>query len=146
MSDYRENHYVAQWYQRRFVPIIGEKKFFYLDLKPEQFRDPKGALHQKTALKRWGTNSCFKQTDLYTTRFGAWQSTEIEQFFFGRVDTQGREAIEYFARFTHPDVNSTAFRHLLNYMSVQKSRTPKGLAQFSSMTGITDKNAILIEM
>src|SRR5580704_1783447 len=102
-AEYRENHYVAQWYQRRFLPATGEKKFYYLDLKPEQFRDDSGALHQKKALQRWGANSCFKQTDLYTTRFGAWHSTEIEQFFFGRVDAQGRDAIDYFAKFAHPD-------------------------------------------
>jgi hypothetical protein len=64
---YRENHYVAQWYQRRFLPVVGEKKFHYLDLKPDQFRDPKGALRQKKALNRWGTDRCFKETDLYTS-------------------------------------------------------------------------------
>jgi len=102
---YRENHYVAQWYQRRFLPVVGEKKFCYLDLEPDQFRDSNGVLRQKKALNRWGTDRCFKETDLYTTRFGAWESTEIEQFFFGRVDTKGRDAIEYFATFAHPGVS-----------------------------------------
>jgi len=97
-------------------------------------------------MHRWGTNSCFKQTDLYTTRFGAWESTEIEQFFFGRVDTKGRDAIEYFANFAHPDANAAAFENLLNYMSVQKLRTPKGLSHFSAMTGVSDRNAVLIAM
>ena len=143
---YRENHYVAQWYQRRFLPAVGEKKFYYLDLKPDQFRDPIGVLRQKTALNRWGTDRCFKQTDLYTTRFGAWESTEIEQFFFGRVDAKGREAIEYFATFTHPGADEAAFQNLLNYMSVQKLRTPKGLAQLAAMTGMRDRNAVLLGM
>jgi len=145
-TSYRENHYVAQWYQRRFLPAVGEKKFHYLDLKPDQFRDPNGVLRQKKALNRWGTDRCFKQTDLYTTRFGAWESTEIEQLFFGRVDTDGRDAIEYFATFTHPDANESAFTHLLNYMSVQKLRTPKGLAQLAAMTGMHDSNAVLLAM
>jgi hypothetical protein len=145
-TPYRENHYVAQWYQRRFLPATGEQKFRYLDLKPERFRDPNGVTRQKKALNRWGTDRCFKQTDLYTTRFGAWQSTEIEQFFFGRVDTRGRAAIEYFANFAHPDANDRALNDLLNYMSVQKLRTPKGLAHLAAMTGMSDSNAVLLEM
>lgn len=143
---YRENHYVAQWYQRRFLPVVGEKKFCYLDLKPDQFRDPNGVLRQKKALNRWGTDRCFKETDLYTTRFGAWESTEIEQFFFGRVDTKGRDAIEYFATFAHPGADGDAFNNLLNYMSIQKLRTPKGLAQLADMTGMRDSSDVLLEM
>src|SRR6266478_5987570 len=84
-TPYRENHYVPLWYQRRFLPMTGEQKFRYLDLEPERFRDLIGITRQKKALNRWGTDRCFKQTDLYTTRFGAAESTEIEQFFFGRV-------------------------------------------------------------
>ena len=145
-TSYRENHYVAQWYQRRFLPAVGEQKFFYLDLKPERFRDPNGVTRQKRALHRWGANSCFKQTDLYTTRFGAWQSTDIEQFFFGRVDTKGRDAIEYFGTFAHPDANEAAFHDLLNYMSVQKLRTPKGLALLADLSGMSDSNAVLLAM
>ena len=146
-APYRENHYVPQWYQRRFLPTTGEQKFRYLDLKPERFRDLNGITRQKKALNRWGTDRCFKQTDLYTTRFGAWHSTEIEQFFFGHVDSQGRDAIEFFANFAHPDdANDTAFNDLLNYMSVQKLRTPKGLADLSAMTGGSDSNTILLKM
>jgi hypothetical protein len=62
MSDYRENHYVAQWYERRFLPSIGEKKFYYLDLKPDQFRDEKGALRQKNGAEALGDQHLF-QTD-----------------------------------------------------------------------------------
>jgi hypothetical protein len=29
------------------LPAAGEKKFRYLDLKPEQFRDPNGVMRQK---------------------------------------------------------------------------------------------------
>jgi hypothetical protein len=143
---YQENHYVPQWYQRRFLPASGERKFHYLDLKPEQFRDPNGVTRVKRAMYRWGTNSCFKQTDLYTTRLEAWHSTEIEQFFFGRVDTYGRDAIEYFATFAHPSADSGSFKNLLNYMSVQKLRTPKGLAHLAAMTGMRDSNAVLLAM
>jgi len=145
-TEYRENHYVAQWYQRRFLPAAGEKKFYYLDLKPEPFRDVNGILRNKKALNRWGTDRCFKQTDLYTTRFDSFESTDIERFFFGRVDGVGRKAVEYFANFRHPGVDEPAFQNLLNYMSVQKLRTPKGLAQLSAMIRMDDANSVLLEM
>jgi Protein of unknown function (DUF4238) len=145
-GSYKENHYVAQWYQRRFLPAVGEQKFRYLDLQPETFLDPQGNKRQKKSLQRWGTDRCFKQTDLYTTRFGHLESTEIEQFFFGRVDNEGKAAVEYFAAFTHPGVNSDAFHALLNYMSVQKLRTPKGLAQLAQMMKLCNKNHVLLAM
>jgi Protein of unknown function (DUF4238) len=144
MAEYKENHYVPQWYQRRFLPLIGEQKFRYLDLRPETFIDAKGVKRQKKSLQRWGTNNCFKQTDLYTTRFGAWESTEIEQFFFGRVDREGRKAVEYFANFSHPSADSDAFHALLNYMSVQKLRTPKGLSYLANLTKLRSKNVVLL--
>jgi hypothetical protein len=85
-SGYLSNHYVPQWYQARFLPTSGEAKFRYLDLRPESFKDETGVLRTKKALHRWGTRRCFQETDLYTTQFGNWRSTDIEKFFFGRVD------------------------------------------------------------
>ena len=63
---YKENHYVPCWYQERFLPESGQRVFRYLDLDPEKFRDPKGIIRTKTALRRWGAVNCFKETDLYT--------------------------------------------------------------------------------
>jgi hypothetical protein len=145
-NEYKENHYVPRWYQRRFLPVGGEQKFRYLDLRPETFLDAKGIKRTKKSLQRWGTNGCFKQTDLYTTRFGTWESTEIEQFFFGRVDREGRAAVEYFANFVHPSADSDAFHALLNYMSVQKLRTPKGIAHLTELTKLKSKNVVLLAM
>ena len=71
--NYKENHYVPVWYQERFLPTEGERKFRYLDLTPEQFRDPNGILRTKTALRRWGAVSCFKETDLYTVKYGLYE-------------------------------------------------------------------------
>jgi hypothetical protein len=98
-----------------------------LDLKPDVIVDSKGRKHTKTALRRWGPPSCFFEDDLYTTRFGHWESTEIEQKFFGKIDNNGRKAVEYFADFQHPSADKDALYALLPYMSVQKLRTPKGL-------------------
>jgi hypothetical protein len=135
----------SAWYQRRFLPSDGEQKFRYLDLHPETFIDPSGVKRQKKNLFRWGTDRCFKQTDLYTTRFGAFESTEIEQFFFGRVDREGRKAVDYFTDFKHPSADGGAFQALLTYMSVQKLRTPKGLAHLASMTKLQDKTKFYLQ-
>jgi len=149
---YKENHYVPCWYQERFLPTTGERKFRYLDLNPEQFRDPKGILRTKTALHRWGAASCFKETDLYTTKYGQYESTDIEQFFFGKMDDEGREAVEFFSQYSSfEDVQAGSspgekFNSLLNYMSVQKFRTPKGLRYLSTLLRDSNKNRLLIEL
>jgi hypothetical protein len=149
---YKENHYVPVWYQERFLPTTGERKFRYLDLAPEQFRDERGIVRTKTALKRWGASSCFKKTDLYTTKYGQYESTDIEQFFFGRVDNEGRPAVEFFSRYNSfhdvtGEINPEKMFHaLLNYMSIQKFRTPKGLRYLSTLIKLLDKNQVLIRM
>ena len=145
---YSNNHYVPQWYQARFLPSSGEAKFRYLDLTPEVIKHPTGVLCTKKALQRWGTRRCFQETDLYTTQFGNWRSKDIEKFFFGRVDSEGAYAVDWFSRFDHRNfaVSDRAFHGLLNYMSVQKLRTPKGLAYVASLARTSDKNVALVAM
>jgi hypothetical protein len=145
-NTYKENHYVPCWYQERFLPASGQRVFQYLNLAPEQFRDPTGVIRTRNAVRRWGAVRCFKETDLYTTKYGNFESTDIEQFFFGRVDREGKNSIEYFSSFTHPDADETAFNALLNYMSVQKFRTPKGLLFLSTIAKTTDKNRLLLAL
>lgn len=146
MTDYRRNHYVPEWFQYRFLPNeLREKKFFYLDLRPETVVS-KGHQYKRNALLRWGPTNCFFERDLYTTNFGSWESTEIEQKFFGKVDAFGREGVEYFAAFQHPSVDSKALHALLPYMSVQKLRTPKGLAYLAKLVRLTDKNHVLFKL
>jgi hypothetical protein len=147
---YKENHFVPRWYQERFLPTTGERKFRYLDLNPDQFRDAKGIVRTKSPLRRWGAASCFKETDLYTVKFGSFESTEIERFFFGKVDTDGRQAVEFFANYQtfadfHGEISpDKVFNSLLNYMSIQKFRTPKGLKYLSTLIDVTDKNHLLV--
>ena len=101
---------------------------------------------------RWGAVSCFKETDLYTVKYDRYESTVIEQFFFGKVDEEGREAVEFFSRYQSFDdfrggVNpERLFHSLLHYMSIQKFRTPKGLRYLAAFVRTTDKNRLLIEM
>ena len=146
MAEYTRNHYVPKWYQYRFIPEdYKEKKYYYLDLNPERKSTKKG-MYARKALLRWGPRSCFCVDDLYTTAFGNWESTEIEQKFFGQIDSSGRESIEYFTNFEHPSVDGDAFRNLLLYMSIQKLRTLKGLNWLGEIVRLSDKNLVLFKM
>jgi hypothetical protein len=72
--------------------------------------------------------------------------------FFGKVDKEGREAVDFFSRYQSFDdlrggVNlDKVFHSLLNYMSIQKFRTPKGLRYLAAFLRATDKNRLLLEM
>ena len=147
-NDYTDHHYVPKWYQRRFLPTSGEAKCHYLDLTPETFIDAKGVRRCTTALRRWGAPSCFQESHLYTTRWGDWHSTDIEKFFFGKVDDEGARAVEWFSSFRHPNYQGSddAFHHLLTFMSVQKLRTPKGLGYIAGLARKVDKNTALLAM
>src|SRR5205814_217317 len=143
-SEYRNNHYVPVWYQRRFLPPgRRDNELFYLDLKPPTAKDSKGRVHTMNAVRRLGFKHCFADRDLYTTRFGAEESTRIEQMFFGEIDSKGRDAVEYWTNFAHPSVDEAAFQNILMYMSTQKLRTPKGLGWLSSRVRTADRNAVL---
>ena len=146
MPNYKRNHYVPEWFQRRFLLNDSqEKKFFYLDLNPKVVISNKHT-HTQKELLRWGPPRCFYHNDLYTTRFGNWESTEIEEKFFGKVDSAAPSAINYFTNFQHPSVDGDAFHNLLSYMSIQKLRTPKGLVYLSELAQVSNKNRVLIEM
>ena len=146
MPNYTRNHYVPQWYQYRFLPEeLSELKFHYLDLKPDRIVS-NGHSYERTALLRWGPSKCFYESDLYTTKFGNWESKEIEQKFFGKVDSAGRSAIDYFSHFKHPSADAEALHALLLYMSIQKLRTPKGLAYLANLTKLDNQNIVLFKM
>jgi hypothetical protein len=141
-QSYRHNHYVPEWYQRRFM-LPGQHKYHYLDLHPEQ-RVQNGHRYTQRALHEWGPGKCFAQDDLYTTRWRTITNTEIEQFFFGRIDGEGLNAVDYFAKFQHPGADEPALLNLMNYMTVQKLRTPKGLGWLASVGGSTGSNETLL--
>ena len=142
MSEFTNNHYVAQWYQRRFVPP-GQGKYHYLDLRPEVVeRD--GHKHTRDALRRLGPASCFAQDDLYTVKWGNLTSVDVEKFFFGKIDRTGRAAVEYFTHYDYESASREALPDLLEYMSVQKLRTPKGLGWLSLAARTGDRNLDLL--
>lgn len=141
---FRHNHYVPVWYQKKFLPK-GCTQFSYLDLRPDRVRFGE-TTYDRHALLNWGPKRCFAEDDLYTTQWPHSKNTEIEQFFFGLIDREGKAAIEYFADFSLQNGLHDAFEGLVRYMSVQKLRTPKGLAAFASFSRITDKNRLLLAL
>jgi len=133
MSKYRHNHYVPVWYQRRFM-LPGQHKYFRLDLKPETIRGD-GFSYTRHDLHEWSPEKIFGEDDLYTTRWGNLSNTEIEQFFFGELDNTAAPALDFFASYDHEHFNEDALNTLVPYMSVQKLRTPRGLAWLSRVLG-----------
>lgn len=141
---FRHNHYVPISYQRRFMPP-GQGKYYRLDLKPETGLSG-GIKYTRWELHHWGPDSIFAEDDLYTTRWGQIINTDIEQFFFGQLDDAGPEAIDYLLSFDHEKhtYDEKQFTNFVRYMSLQKLRTPKGLASFAADNAINDKNRALL--
>lgn len=151
MSDeYKNNHYVPIWYQKKFVPDSSvDTELYFLSLKPPHFFDSKGQCHEGKSVHKLGFKHCFAEEDLYTTNFGNTESRDIEKLFFGNIDSKGREAVDWCINFSHPWNGTDAVNDLLLYMSTQKLRTPKGLSLLkdqASKLGITDKDLILVLM
>jgi len=145
-EEYRNHHYVPQWYQKKFM-LPGESELFYLDMKPESFSDPRGVVHKKKSLWRQGSKKCFVEENLYTIKIHGIEVKDIEKYFFGEIDTKGKPAVEYFADFTYPLKSwGNSLSDIVLYMSTQKLRTPKGLSFLSDKIGSTRKDDILGSM
>ena len=142
--EYHHNHYVPEWYQRRFLQD-GQTRFHYLDLAPDVVRNGP-VTYTRRAMLNWGPDRCFAQEDLYTVKWGNIENTEIEQFFFGRIDGEGKRAVGYFANFAHPSADGEAFQTLLAYMTVQKLRTPKGLGHLKELTRQSNQSLTLVAL
>lgn len=140
-DEYKHNHYVPEWYQKRFL-LEGQSKQFYLDLRPETMTQG-GHTYTRRDLLHWGPRQCFAQDDLYTTKWGESENRDIEKFFFGRFDTEGPSAVQFWSDFEFNGTADDAFNTLVPYMSVQKLRTPKGLGWLHTLQGGSDKNATL---
>lgn len=143
-NEYRNNHYVPQWYQKRFIdPGESDRVLYRLDMAPVPFTDSRGVIHTPNGLRALGPKYIFVEKDLYTTQLESVESTKIEEIFFGKIDSEGRKALEYFSGFAHPSINERAFRSLLVFMGTQKLRTPKGLQWLAKRTGSYDRDLIL---
>lgn len=143
-AEYKNNHYVPQWYQRRFIPPEAEdRELFLLDLKPETLKIARGRKVKRKALRRIGTRRCFAIDDLYTTRFGGTESRELEKTFFGEVDRRGQRAVEWFSTDGWDGFYEDLLQDLMLFMSTQKLRTPKGLDWLLGQAGARHREDVL---
>lgn len=127
--------------------LPGESELYYLDTTPGSFTDPRGVKHQKKSLFKQGSKKCFVEEDLYTTKIKGIQPKDIEKFFFGKIDTKGKPAVEYFEKFDYPLTDwGNSLEDLMVYMSTQKLRTPKGLTWLSNEIKSNNKDHILNAM
>lgn len=141
---YRHNHYVPEWYQRRFF-APDQHELHYLDLKPEPFSVNGRTIKPPSYWKR-GVKHCFAQDDLYTTTFNGIPNTEIEQFFFGDIDNDAPKAFDFWSHYDHSTIDHDAFSIFLTYMSLQRLRTPRGLAWLRRVLGSMPRSQTLIEL
>lgn len=121
----------------------GEHRYYRLDLKPDVVTSGP-VKYTRNDVHRWSPDRVFAEDDIYTTQWGQITNTDIEQFFFGRLDNEAPNALDYFRDFKHPGANGEAFTRLMNYMSVQKLRTPKGLANFAALAKSASRNRTLL--
>ena len=145
MIDYRRNHYVPKWYQRRFLSSKSSS-FYYLNLIPTVINLPNG--EKKTSNEiHWPfrPSQCFWLKDLYTTRYYGFLNNEIEQYLFGKIDNIGAKAIKAMAEQEFKSLHDN-FINFFEYIDAQKIRTPKGLAWIKSKYPTLTHNQLLSEM
>jgi len=145
MAFTHDNHYVPEWYQKRF--LSSEKKVFhYLDLNPPLIPLPNGEKKQHNSI-RWprSPSQCFFEKDLYTLYYGGLITDAIERYLFGRVDDIGAIAIESMATQEFESLHDN-FQNFFEYLDIQKIRTPKGLVWLKSKFPNLTHNQLLYEM
>jgi hypothetical protein len=145
-EDYKQHHYVPQWYQKKFM-LPGQTEYHYLDMDPEIYTDSRGNKHSANPISKCGTKKCFMEDDLYTTVINSISSKDIEKHFFGEIDRKGGFAVKYFEEFSYPMKDYENFLdEILTYISTQKLRTPKGLAWIRSEIRTKERNKTLAAM
>ncbi len=147
MSFTSQNHYVPQWYQKRFhFEGAKESKVYYLDLNPDRVKRKDGGYYFRQAIRRLGTKECFKQEHLYTLFFRGYPTDVVEKRFFGTIDDRGAKAVEFFSNYEINDKSGPAFQDLMRFMDAQKLRTAKGLDFIRYLSGKGDAQEVLAIM
>jgi len=144
MSNYRNNHYVPQWYQKRFINNKDSNNYYYLTLNPRKIIN-NGHSYWKSNPLYTGPSKCFALKNLYTTYLGELENTDVEQYFFGEVDITGQKALEQIVNFNHGnfEVFHEHLNKFLHYLSLQRLRTPKGLLYLQKLINSKEQNDIL---
>jgi hypothetical protein len=145
MAITRRNHYVPEWYQKRFLSS-NKSAFHYLDLSPPLIDLPNGEKKPLNAV-RWpfSPGKCFWQEDLYTTHYHGFLNDEIERYLFGEIDNTGVKAIDAMAE-QEFEILHDKFKNFFEYIDIQKIRTPKGLSWLKSKYPNLTHNQLLFEM
>ncbi len=140
----RENHYVPKWYQRGFS---SNKSSFiqHLQLNKTYTNSDGKEIKINTFPRKQSIDTIFKIKDLYTTSFGTILIDEIEDKFFGKIDTTGSKAIRAFIE-NKPEYIHKRFQDFFEFIDIQKLRTPKGLDWIKQQYSHLDKNSLLLEM
>jgi hypothetical protein len=138
------NHYVPQWYQRRFM-TDSRTPLFYLDLTPDPIILPDGQRILRPALQRNTPKYCFWGQDLYTTVFGSVENDEIERYLFGAIDNDGANAVRAVVDGDLKTIHEL-FQRFFEYLDAQKLRTPKGLDWIRKQYAQLDQLQLMLEM
>lgn len=144
MNVTRNNHFVPQWYQRRFFAGTSNT-LSYLDLSPPIFTRSDGSTGTVSGLRDRPTSKMFCQEDLYSTFFGTLINDEIERQLFGDIDTRGATAIRAFSEADETGWHAN-FETLFEYVDIQKLRTPKGLDWLRRHYPELSQNELMLEM
>lgn len=147
MSKTRDNHYVPQWYQRKFL-LNNSNQLHYLDLTPDTNQLPNGIVITSKDFKKPNprpTAQCFFERDLYTTFFGEYINDDIERKLFGEIDNTGAKVVK---AFINEDVLEWHhnFSDFFSYIDSQKIRTPKGLHWIKNHYPDLDQVDLMVEM
>lgn len=140
----RQNHYVPEWYQKRFLPSAGAS-LFYLDLAPAAIEIGPGLHRNVNPVTRRAPRSCFWSKDLYTTWPNGQPNDDVERLLFGDIDNKGAIAVRAFAEGA-PDAVHQAFHSFFEYLGAQKMRTPKGLDWIKERYSELGQIGLLTEM
>lgn len=142
MNKTRDNHFVAQWYQKGFMEVR-DNQLCYLTRRDIYLKD--GEI--KTVYsKRWHTSAQqFYKKDLYSTFFDAEVNDDIEQKLFGPIDDNGSKAVRAFLTDDQSQWHHN-FQNLFIYLDAQKLRTPKGLDWIKSKYPELSQLQLMMEM
>lgn len=138
----RDNHYVAQWYQKGFMSD-GENKLWHLTTK--MILLPNGELKKIENKKKFTSAQKFYAKDLYSIFFGENVNDEIERKLFGPIDNNGFKAINAFLTDDQTEWHNN-FLNFFTYMDAQRIRTPKGLDWLMSKYPTLNQIQLMSEM
>lgn len=143
-DDFRHNHYVPRWYQERFLPAERkQRELYYLHKEPRTLRDGRSRRITLPEVERRTLKNCFAERDLYMLTFRDVSSTDLERLFFGQIDRQGRDAVNFWTNYDRTQYAGEVLQPLLIYLSTQRLRTPKGLGWLARQIGSHNPMATL---